>query len=87
MIAGESSDEDEVENCEEFLSNVKRTKLIKSDAQFDKEAYQVKKNMIQEILTLERTNELAKKLKSKRSLQIMLKLDEMDYEYTAIQKQ
>lgn len=35
LIEEDSDEEEEVEHSEEFLNNVKRSKLIKSDAKFD----------------------------------------------------
>ena len=57
---------------------------MRTEALFDNENYKIKKMQIQEILELEKTNQKALKIKSKRALQVMLNVDEMDWNYTDV---
>jgi len=83
-IFGESDDEPEL-SCEQFIKTIKKTELIQSDMLYDPERYKIKKLQIQGILEMEDQKLQARQIKSKRSLHIILKLDEIDWTFSTVQ--
>jgi hypothetical protein len=53
----------------------------------NKKEYFMRRHLVSRMLHQERTNEIAQKVKSKKALQTMLKLDEIMYSQTDVQHQ
>lgn len=87
MLYASDSDEEPEFRSEEFIRSLKRTQLIQHESLYEDSNYKLKRLQIQEILNLEKHKEEAISIRSKRSLLIMLRLDELEYNHTNIQDQ
>jgi hypothetical protein len=73
--------------CEDFIERLKQTQLIQHELMYSNRKYKMKRFHIREMIDMDSYKEQQAKIRSKRTLQIMLRVDELEWDHKLLAKQ
>jgi len=73
--------------CEDFIERLKKTQLIQHELMYSNSKYKMNRFHIREMIEIDSQKELQAKIKSKRTLRIMLRVDELEWDHKLLAQQ